>query len=119
VIRYLLSEAWPIPLAYPSPPGFSPGVIVVSVTAGAALFVAGFSLIAVRDDKARAFIVGISAGAASLGQFATVAVTAAATTGLLLLIFAPICALLGVGAGVTFALSLQTRTTAVDGAIPK
>jgi hypothetical protein len=119
VIRYLLSEAWPIPLAYPSPPGFPTGVIVVSFTAGAALFVAGFSLIAVKNDKVRAFIVGISVGAASLGQFATVAVTAAATTGLFLIILAPICALLGVGAGVIFALSLPARTTAVDGAIPE
>lgn len=117
VVRYLLGVAWPIPLAYPPPSGFPLGIVVVCLTAGVSLFVAGLTFIAVSNDQFRAFTLGLCAGVASLGQLVTIGVTTAATAGLVLLVLGPLCALIGLSAGVFLALSVRARTSPTDGAV--
>jgi fluoride ion exporter CrcB/FEX len=118
VLRYLLNKAWPTPLAFPPPPHFpTGGVAVVSFTVGASLFVIGFVFTAVRHSNVRAFTVGFCAGVASLSQSVIIGVTTVAAAGLVLLILAPICGLIGVSAGAFLALAFRARTSAVDDAV--
>jgi hypothetical protein len=63
------------------------------------------------------FTVGVCAGAASLSQYAVIGVSMAAAAGLLLLILAPICGLVGLTAGIFVALAFRGRTSAVDDAV--
>jgi fluoride exporter len=115
VLRYGLSTLWPIPPAYPAPPGFpTGGVASTSVTAGVCLFVAGFAFTALRTSNLRAFTLGVCAGAASLSQYAVIGISSVAAAGLLVLIFAPVCGLVGVAAGMFVALLFRARTSATD-----
>jgi CrcB protein len=115
VLRYGLSKAWPVPPAYPAPPGFpTGGVVSMSVTVAVCLFVAGFALTALRTSKVRAFTLGVCAGAASLSQYAVVGISSVAAAGLLVLILAPICGLIGLAAGMFAALLFRARTSATE-----
>jgi hypothetical protein len=88
-----------------------------SLTVGVSLFVAGLLVTALRKSHLRVFTVGVCVGAASLSQYAAIGVSTVAAAGLLLLILAPICGLVGLTAGVFVALAFHRRTSPVDDAL--
>ena len=91
--------------------------MVGSVTVGVSLFVAGFVFTAVPRGHLRVLILGVCAGAASLSQYAVIGVSTVAGAGLLLLILAPTCGLVGLAAGVFAGLAVLKRASAVDAAV--
>jgi CrcB protein len=82
---------------------------MLSVTVGVSLFLAGFAFTALRKSNLRTFTLGICAGAASLSQYAVIGVSTVAAAGLLVLIIAPVCGLVGLSAGIFLALFFRAR----------
>ncbi|MEO3761517.1 hypothetical protein ABGB19_24965 [Mycobacterium sp. B14F4] len=108
VLRYALHTVWPAPPAFPSPAAFPVGgVVMLAVTVGLSLFVAGFAFTAWQPSNLRTFTLGVCAGAASLSQYAVIGISTVAAAGLLVLITAPICGLAGLSAGVYSALLVR------------
>ena len=86
----------------------------MSLTVGVSLFVAGLALTTVRRRNIRAFTVGVCAGAASLSHYAVIGISTIAGAGLLLLILAPICGLIGLTAGILLGAYVAGTKFAVD-----
>jgi hypothetical protein len=117
IVRYLLSQIWPTPPAFPAPPSFPAGGIAFqSLTVGFSLFIAGFVLTAVPQSNIRTFALGICVGVASLSQFAVIGVSTVASAGLVLLILAPLCGLVGFTAGLFVALAFRGQPSGTDDA---
>ena len=72
---------------------------------------------AVPRGHLRVFVLGVCAGAASLSQYAVIGVSTVAGAGLLLLVLAPTCGLVGLTAGVFAGLAVLKRASAVDAAV--
>jgi hypothetical protein len=115
IVRYLVANAWPSPSAFRPHTGFPIGAVLsISVTVGATLFVAGFTLAVVRGRNVRAFIIGLCTGAASIVDYSVIGVSSPAAMGLLLLIIAPTCGLVGLAAGTFLALALKVPNSAAE-----